>query len=47
MSADVQAQKCGYNQLGSEAAELLIQRIEGDNGSPVVRELQPELRIFE
>ena len=35
------------HQLGSEAAELLIQRIEGDTSSPVVRKLQPELRIRE
>jgi len=35
------------HQLGSEAAELLIQRIEGDHSSPVLRKLQPELRIRE
>jgi LacI family transcriptional regulator len=33
------------HQLGSEAAELLIKRITGDDGKPVVRKLQPELRI--
>jgi LacI family transcriptional regulator len=35
------------HQLGSEAAELLIQRIAGDRSKPVVRKLQPELRIRE
>lgn len=35
------------HQLGNEAAELLIQRIEGDTSPPVVRKLQPELRIRE
>jgi DNA-binding LacI/PurR family transcriptional regulator len=35
------------HQLGSEAAELLIQRITGDGGKPVLRKLQPELRIRE
>jgi len=30
-----------------EAAELLIQRITGDGSKPVVRKLQPELRIRE
>jgi LacI family transcriptional regulator len=35
------------HQLGSEAAEILIQRIEGDTSSPVLRKLQPELRIRE
>jgi LacI family transcriptional regulator len=35
------------HQLGSEAAELLIQRIEGDTSAPVLRKLQPELRIRE
>jgi LacI family transcriptional regulator len=35
------------HQLGSEAAELLIQRIEGDTRAPVLRKLQPELRIRE
>jgi LacI family transcriptional regulator len=35
------------HQLGSEAAELLIQRIAGDRGKPVLRKLQPELRIRE
>jgi len=35
------------HQLGSEAAELLIQRIEEDNSAPVLRKLQPELRIRE
>jgi DNA-binding LacI/PurR family transcriptional regulator len=33
--------------LGTEAAELLIERITGDGGKPVVRKLQPELRIRE
>jgi LacI family transcriptional regulator len=35
------------HQLGSEAAELLIKRIAGDKGKPVLRKLQPELRIRE
>ena len=35
------------HQLGSEAAELLIQRIAGDAGKPVLKKLQPELRIRE
>ena len=35
------------HQLGSEAAELLIQRIAGDHSSPILRKLQPELRIRE
>jgi len=35
------------HQLGSEAAELLIRRIAGDDSSPVLRKLQPELRIRE
>jgi len=35
------------HQLGSEAAELLIRRIEGDSSGPVLRKLQPELRIRE
>jgi len=35
------------HQLGTEAAELLIQRIAGDGGRAVVRKLQPELRIRE
>jgi LacI family transcriptional regulator len=35
------------HQLGSEAAELLIRRIEGDKSAPVLRKLQPELRIRE
>jgi len=35
------------HQLGSEAAELLIRRIEGDRTNPVLRKLQPELRIRE
>ena len=35
------------HQLGSESAELLIQRIEGNTSKPVVRKLQPELRIRE
>lgn len=35
------------HQLGSEAAELLIKRISGDRGKPVLRKLQPELRIRE
>jgi len=35
------------HQLGSEATELLIQRINGDHGKPVVKKLLPELRIRE
>lgn len=35
------------HQLGSEAAELLIRRIEGDRSSPVLRKLPAELRIRE
>ena len=35
------------HQLGSEAAELLIQRIAGDRSKAVLRKLQPELRIRE
>jgi LacI family transcriptional regulator len=35
------------HQLGSEAAELLIQRIAGDRSKAAVRKLQPELRIRE
>jgi LacI family transcriptional regulator len=35
------------HELGSEAAELLIQRIAGDRSKPVLRKLQPELRIRE
>ena len=35
------------HQLGSEAAELLITRIAGDRSKPVLRKLQPELRIRE
>jgi LacI family transcriptional regulator len=35
------------HQLGMEAAELLIKRITGDDSKPVVRKLQPELRIRE
>jgi len=35
------------HQLGSEAAELLIRRITGDTSKPVVRKLQPELRVRE
>ena len=35
------------HQLGSEAAELLIRRISGDHSKPVLRKLQPELRIRE
>jgi LacI family transcriptional regulator len=35
------------HQLGSEAAELLIKRIAGDASKPVLRKLQPELRIRE
>jgi LacI family transcriptional regulator len=35
------------HQLGSEAAELLIQRIGGDTSKAVVRKLQPELRVRE
>jgi hypothetical protein len=33
--------------LGSEAAELLIERIGGSREKAVVRKLQPELRIRE
>jgi LacI family transcriptional regulator len=35
------------HQLGSEAAELLIQRIAGNHGKPVLKKLLPELRIRE
>jgi LacI family transcriptional regulator len=35
------------HQLGSEAAELLIRRIAGDTRKPVLKKLQPELRIRE
>ena len=35
------------HQLGSEAAELLLRRIGGDTSKPVVKKLQPELRIRE
>jgi LacI family transcriptional regulator len=35
------------HQLGSEATELLIQRISGDHGKPVLKKLSPELRIRE
>ena len=35
------------HQLGSEAAELLIARIGGDQSKAIVRKLQPELRIRE
>jgi len=35
------------HQLGSEAAELLIKRIAGDTSKPVLKKLQPELRIRE
>jgi LacI family transcriptional regulator len=35
------------HQLGIEAAELLIRRISGDRSKPVVKKLQPELRIRE
>src|ERR1700675_4991930 len=35
------------HQLGSEAAELLIKRISGDRSKPLLRKLQPELRIRE
>src|ERR1700736_795734 len=35
------------HQLGSEAAELLIRRIEGDRSKAVLKKLQPELRIRE
>lgn len=35
------------HQLGIEAAELLIRRIGGDTSKPVVKKLQPELRIRE
>jgi LacI family transcriptional regulator len=35
------------HQLGSEAAELLIQRMAGNHGKPVLKKLLPELRIRE
>src|SRR5216683_2594677 len=35
------------HQLGSEAAELLIQRMAGNDGKPVLKKLLPELRIRE
>jgi len=35
------------HQLGSEAAELLLRRISGDTSKPVVKKLQPVLRIRE
>src|SRR5271166_1650263 len=35
------------HQLGIEAAELLIRRITGDRSKPILRKLQPELRIRE
>jgi LacI family transcriptional regulator len=35
------------HQLGSEAADLLIQRIAGTQGKSVLKKLQPELRIRE
>ena len=35
------------HQLGSESAELLIRRIEGDKSKPTLLKLQPELRIRE
>jgi len=35
------------HQLGSEAAELLIRRIAGDASKPILKKLQPELRIRE
>jgi LacI family transcriptional regulator len=35
------------HQLGSEAAELLIERIGGNSGKPVLKKLLPELRIRE
>ncbi len=35
------------HQLGTEAVEFLIRRIEGDKGKPVLMKLQPELRIRE
>jgi LacI family transcriptional regulator len=35
------------HQLGSEAAELLIHRIGGNQGKPVLKKLSPELRIRE
>jgi LacI family transcriptional regulator len=35
------------HQLGSEATELLIQRITGDHGKPILKKLSPELRIRE
>jgi len=35
------------HRLGSEAAELLIQRMAGNDGKPVLKKLLPELRIRE
>jgi LacI family transcriptional regulator len=35
------------HQLGSEATELLIRRISGDHGKPILQKLSPELRIRE
>ena len=35
------------HQLGSEAAALLIERIGGNHGKPVLKKLGPELRIRE
>src|SRR6516162_723618 len=35
------------HQLGTDAAELLLRRISGDTSKPVVKKLQPELRIRE
>jgi len=35
------------HQLGSEALELLVRRIDGDKSGPVLQKLQPELRIRE
>ena len=35
------------HELGSEAAELLMRRIAGDQGRAVIKKLQPELRIRE
>jgi DNA-binding LacI/PurR family transcriptional regulator len=34
-------------QLGTEAAELLLERIAGKTGAGVVRKLLPELRVRE
>jgi dihydroorotate dehydrogenase len=35
------------HQLGTEATELLVQRINGSKSKPVLKKLSPELRIRE